>query len=98
MDITLVFTPDGIGRGLYTESIDLSRLGQLSVARATIIEFDNEAQYWRVRDRQGFPMFNSPSREECLDWERQYLESQEDMKHELQPGIGAIAAGEGVEG
>ena len=91
--VTLTFKPDGMGHGLYTEDIDLGRIGPLSIARATTIEFDNGAQYWRVRDPDGFAMFNSPSRQECLDWERQYFNSQEDTKHELQPSPGAVATG-----
>ena len=79
--IFLTFTPDGMGRGLYTEAFDLGRIGPLHVERATTIEFDNAAQYWRVRDPTGFAMFNSPSRQACLEWERKYLEAQEDMRH-----------------
>lgn len=98
-EIALTFTPDGVGHGLYTEAIDLDRIGQLSIARATLIEFDNNAQTWRVHDNTGFAMFNSPSRQECLDWERQYLESQEDMKHEqFSDCAGAVAAGTGIDG
>ena len=89
----LVFTRDGAGHAIYTEAIDLGRIGRLSVRRATTIEFDNSIQYWRVKDRTGFTMFNSPSRQECLEWERWYLESQESMKHELPTGAGAVAAG-----
>jgi hypothetical protein len=90
-EIAITFTPDGIGHALYTEAINLGQIGALCVARATLVEFDNNAQYWRVYDRTGFPMFNSPSRQACLDWERQYLESQEDMKHELQRGADSVA-------
>ena len=82
-DVALIFTPDGQGHGLYTEAIDLRQIGPLVIERATHIEFDNKAQYWRVHDNTGFAMFNSQSRQECLDWERQHLESQEDMNHEL---------------
>jgi len=92
-ETTLVFTPDGIGHGIYTEAIPLGEIGPLTVKRATHIEFDNTIQYWRVKDRTGFALFNSPSRQECLDWERQYLESQENMKHELPSGAGATAVG-----
>lgn len=92
-ETAITFTPDGRGHAIYSEAIDLGRIGALRVARATLIEFDNETQYWRVMDRTGFPMFNSPSRQACLDWERRHLESQEDMKHELQHGARAVAAG-----
>ena len=32
---SIVFKPDGTGHGLYTEVIDLTRLGRLKVERAT---------------------------------------------------------------
>jgi hypothetical protein len=92
-DCTLVFTPDGLGHGLYTEAIDLSDVGSLCIERATTIEFDNKAQYWRVRDPTGFPLFKSPSRQECLDWELKHFNSQEDMKHEVQHSSDSVAAG-----
>ncbi|MEI6809738.1 MAG: hypothetical protein WCN95_13535 [bacterium] len=70
---TIVFTPDGAGHCLYTEAIDLSKLGTLSIKRATTIEFDNKSQYWRVYDNSGVAMYCSPSRETCLEWERQHF-------------------------
>jgi hypothetical protein len=50
----IIFTPDGQGRGLHTEAIDLGLIGPLVIERATHIEFDNKAQYWRVYDNTGF--------------------------------------------
>ena len=76
---SLVFTPDGTARGLYTEAIELWRLGRLRVTRATTIRFDNRLQAWRVRDRTGFPLYTSPSRQTCLDWEQKYFLAQEDL-------------------
>lgn len=91
---TITFTADGWGHGIYSEAIDLSLIGALEIHRATSIEFDNQTQYWRVYDPTGFPMFSAPRREACLDWERQYLQAQEDLKHdELQHGAGATTAG-----
>ena len=75
---SLVFAPDGTARGLYTEAIELWRLGRLRVRRATTITFDNRLQAWRVRDRTGFPLYTSPSRQTCLDWEHTYFLAQED--------------------
>lgn len=92
-EIAITFTPDGLGHGLYTEAIDLGQIGPLTIKRATTIEYDNNSQYWRVKDRTGFRLFSSTSRQECLDWERQYLEAKEDQKHELSNGAGAVAAG-----
>ena len=69
----LSFGPDGRVICLYSDLIDLRTIGRLKVRRLTHIEFDSERQYWRVRDRTGFAMFNSPSRTECLDWEQRYF-------------------------
>ena len=93
MNIAITFTPDGRGHALYTEAVDLSEIGPLAIQRATTIEFDNNSQYWRVRDPTGFPLFNSPSRQSCLDWERRYLQAKEDQEHELPNGPGAVATG-----
>ena len=78
----IVFTPQGQGRCLYTEAIDLNTLGKLHVERATRIEFDNRLGAWRVRDKTGFALFTAPTRQQCLDWEEKYFESKEDRKHE----------------
>jgi len=77
----IVFTPQGQGRCLYTEAIDLNTLGKLHVERATRIEFDNRLGAWRVRDRSGFPLFTAPTRLQCLDWEEKYFESKEELSH-----------------
>ena len=74
----ITFKTDGTGHGLYTEVIDLSCLGRLRVERATRIEFDNRRQVWRVKDRTGFALFTSPSREACLKWEKEYFNSREE--------------------
>ena len=81
MSDCLTFTPNGTGRALYTEAIDLKSIGLLSIRRATTIEYDDAVQRWRVLDPAGFLLFSAPSRQQCLDWERLHLERQEDMKH-----------------
>ena len=73
----ITFKPDGTGHGLYTEAIDLSRLGPLQIERATTIEFDNHSQVWRVKDRSGQALFASASRERCLRWERRCFEKKD---------------------
>ena len=70
---TLVFRPDGICAGLYMEIIDLSELGCLQVERVSNIVFDNDKQVWRVKDKQGFPLFTAPTRRQCLEWEQEYF-------------------------
>lgn len=82
MNVSLTFTPDGTGSGLYTEAIDLSRIGELHVARATSIEFDNRTQHWRVRDLDGSALFSNPARQKCLAWERRHLDEREENKHQ----------------
>jgi hypothetical protein len=84
IEAVITFTPDGAGHALHTECIDLGLIGRLSVKRATEIEFDGKTQCWCVR-RPGsrFALYRNPSRQQCLDWERQYLQTQEDRTHEL---------------
>ena len=64
---------DGMVHGLYTEVLDLNTLGRLEIQRAMAIEFDNEAQAWRVFDPTGECLYCSPLRETCLAWEREHL-------------------------
>ena len=66
--------PDGTVRCLHTDLIDLRVLGRLHVERATRIVFDAESQSWRVLSaRTGEKLFDHPSREACLVWERENL-------------------------
>ena len=79
--MNIIFTPTGEGRCLYTEAIPLERIGKLSVERASQVEFCNRQQAWRV-SVEGSVLFCAPTRQLCLDWERQYFERQEDRSHE----------------
>jgi hypothetical protein len=81
MKAVLIFTPDGRGRCVHTDAIALGSIGRLTVKRATILVFDNARQSWQVKDRRGFNLYASPSRQVCLDWEQRYLETQEELKH-----------------
>jgi hypothetical protein len=66
----LVFTPDGLGHGLYTELVELRTIGPLSIERVTLIEFNQGNQEWEVRTAAGGELlFNNPSRAACLSWE-----------------------------
>jgi hypothetical protein len=71
--INITIAPDGTARCLWTETVPLHELGRLNIQRATTIEFDNQAQAWRVFDAMGDCLYCSPSRETCLAWERQHL-------------------------
>lgn len=41
-------SPDGTVVGLYTDTIDLRRLGHVRASRASWVEWDEEAQAWFV--------------------------------------------------
>ena len=67
----LTFDPDGRGHCLYTEAIALHQIGELSVVRATSIEFNPTTQQWDVTDAGGVILHSDPSRSRCLAWEHE---------------------------
>lgn len=71
---TLRFHQGGRIDCLYTEAIDLRALGRLQVFRATDIRFCERTQQWIVRCAStGKLLHSNPSREACLQWERDNL-------------------------
>ena len=77
-EAVLRFNPDGTAQGLYTETIPLHTLGRLRVQRASTIEFDDAAQQWVVRDLVGGHLFHHASRQQCLDWEREFFNNRKE--------------------
>ena len=73
MTHVLTFDPAGVGRCLYTEQLDLNAIGALEVRRASVIEFNNQAQQWEVKSPEGQVLFLHASRAMCLNWEHQYF-------------------------
>ncbi len=73
MNLVLSFAPDGTGRCLYSELIDLNTIGELQVRRASQIEFNNRKQRWEVQNLNGRVLFFSRRRAVCLAWEQQHL-------------------------
>ena len=75
MSQTLRFSPGGRIACLYTEAIDLRALGRLQVFRATDIRFCERSQQWDVRcAATGKLLHSDPSRETCLQWERDNMQ------------------------
>jgi hypothetical protein len=67
----LTFDETGTGSCLYSEMIDLQSIGSLEIGRATTIEFNNQSQFWEVRNPLGTVLFFSRSRADCNSWEHQ---------------------------
>lgn len=77
------FLPDGTAETLHTDVLPLHELGRLSMERASAIEWNEKTQHWEVRmvladgkPSGGIPPFQGPSRQACLDWEREYFNSE----------------------
>ena len=66
------FTPAGTGRCLWSEAVPLHELGRLDIKRASTVEFEPSKQQWEVRlaSEPDVVAFSHPSREACLEWER----------------------------
>ncbi|MBX3742492.1 MAG: hypothetical protein KF712_16010 [Akkermansiaceae bacterium] len=70
----LRFDPTGKVACLYTEAIDLRSLGTLEIKRLTDVRFHDETQQWEVLMADtGEIVHRDPSREACLQWEREHL-------------------------
>ncbi len=77
-EAVLTFNPNGTAEGLYTEAIPLHALGRLGIRRASTIEFDDANQQWVVRSPEGAELYQSPSRQRCLDWEREFFNNRKE--------------------
>jgi len=71
--LVLKFDTSGAGHCLYSELIDLNRLGSLKVRRASNIEFNASRQEWEVRNRSGRVLHSNPSRSVCLAWAQNHF-------------------------
>jgi hypothetical protein len=71
----IVFTPEGTARCLWTEALPLGELGRLEVERASEVEFNDNTQKWEVRlvSNPEEVAFTNPSRQTCLDWEKETI-------------------------
>jgi hypothetical protein len=72
----LLIDPQGSVRCVYAESIDLSRLGVLSIRRASHVEPDQEGRWWSDLSPVGGPALGPFDRRgAALAAEQQWLES-----------------------
>ena len=71
--LVLKFDNSGTAHCLYSELIDLNRLGALKVRRASNIEFNASRQEWEVRGGSGRVLHSNRSRSVCLTWEQNHF-------------------------
>jgi hypothetical protein len=72
----LLIDPSGDMRCVYSETIDLHALGELTIARASSVEPDAQGQWWADLGPVGGPRLGPcDRRSESLDAERVWLES-----------------------
>ncbi len=84
--ILIRIAPTGQAKCLYTEAIDLASIGKLKMRRASHVKFNAQQQRWEVKEitsthtpthpHTHSPIFAHPSRQACLNWERQHFNSQ----------------------
>ena len=72
---TITFASDGTARCLWTEAVPLHELGHLDIRRAGAVEFNDAKQQWEVRfaSDPDVVAFSHPSRETCLNFERENI-------------------------
>lgn len=71
--MNLLFTPEGTGRCLYTDQVDLRALGTLRIERASTIDFNRQTQEWEVRRNAVLPpLFAHASHDVCRQWEHDH--------------------------
>ena len=71
----ITFAPDGTACCLWDEVVPLHELGWLEIQRASTVDFSRSKQLWQVRlaSNPDVVAFSHPSRESCLEWERNTL-------------------------
>ena len=73
----LVISPQGVGQCLYDETLDLTVLGSLTIARASHVEPDELGYWWAdLSPLNGPELGPFERRSQALAAERDWLESQ----------------------
>jgi hypothetical protein len=72
--VVITFATNGAAHCLYSELIDLRRLGALQIKRASRLEFKPRKQRWEVREHGAHRLlFSNPSRAICVAWEQKFF-------------------------
>ena len=74
--MTITFSPHATATCLHTDAIPLQSLGHCRTERASWIDFHEHTQEWEVRFDPHAPTaeYSHPSRQACLDWERNHFD------------------------
>lgn len=74
--MNLVITPDGTVRCLYSESLDLARLGRLAIRRASHVEPDAQGRWLADLEPAGGPILGPfRRRSDALAAEQAWIEA-----------------------
>ena len=72
--MVLEILPSGNVRSLYSNKINLSKLGKATIRRASHVEFNNKSRMWEVRSAKTKALIfaTQGSREDALEFEVEY--------------------------
>ena len=73
--VVLIYT-DGRLKCLWTDEIDLHKIGNLSVERASSVEFNPIPQEWEIITPDGIVRGSHPSRATAIEMEIDYLQKE----------------------
>jgi hypothetical protein len=75
--MTITFHSDATASCLHTDAIPLQSLGHCRTRRASWIDFNEHTQEWEVRfdPHATTAEYSNPSRQDCLNWERNYFDA-----------------------
>lgn len=75
-EVVFIIDKNGDIHGLYTETIDFDLVGQVSIHRASSVEFNNDTKQWDVHLENGTYICSRRTRSEAIEAEVEYLHSQ----------------------
>ncbi len=82
--MTIEILPSGNVRSLYSDKIDLTKLGKATIRRASHVEFNNKKKMWEVRSAKTKALIcSTQGREEALGLEEKYYNPEGEGWREL---------------